>query len=137
MNIFKLRENKAKLAAGAMVEILNGFEHALIWQDEQLDNVYGLPLTHEAQAKCTQTVMIFLSVVYTSNKATRQLIEHGLSQTGHDLALQMLGHGVGFWEQENTSALDEILDYLLDMKSILPFKLYYSEASKNLDWDTV
>jgi len=137
MNIYDIRENKNMLAPAALGEIVNGFERALIWQDEKLDHVSDRALTYAAGEKCIHTVMIFVSFINTSKQATEQLIKHGLSQSGHDLAFQMLGHGVGFWEQDSTKLLDESLDFLLGMKAIKPFCLFYDEKENKLDWDTV
>lgn len=137
MNNLNMRNNKARFNDVVLGQIKNGFERALLWQNEQLDEHSSVKLSYAAQEKCDQTIAIFLSMVCTHNKATDQVFNHGLTQTGHDLALQMLGHGVGFWEQHESDYLSVILDFLLDMKSIKPFELYYCEDNNFLDWNGV
>lgn len=137
MNNFKLRENKQRISNVFIGELKNGFERALIWQDESLDDYQDRALTYEAQEKVDQTVMTFLSMVFTCDHATQQMIDHGASNTGHDLALQMLGHGAGFWEQKATIHLNTALGFLLDTKAIKPFTLYYEESINELQWDIV
>jgi len=129
--------NKEQLSKQGKAEILNGFERALIWQDENLDDYSGLHLTYSAQEKCEQTVNIFVSLVMFSDIAMAEMFNHGLSKCGHDLALQMLGHGVGFWEQKETNKLDRIVNIMLDDKLIKPFHLYHDASEKKLDWDCV
>lgn len=136
-NQFTKRENKAKVNQIFIGELKNGFERALIWQDESLDDYQDRSLTYAAQEKVDQTVMIFLSMVFSDDMATRQMIDHGAGDTGHDLALQMLGHGAGFWEQKETNFLDDILNFLLDNKAIKPFTFYYDESQKELNWDSI
>jgi hypothetical protein len=137
MNINEMRANKCLLPAGAYTDMLQGFKTALIWQDNELDNIETTVLSYQAQEKTNNTVMTFLSVVLCSNEATKQLLQHGLSQSGHDLALQMIGHGVGFWEVENSKILSDILDFLLDMKSIKPWHYFYDVNQNKLDWDSI
>jgi len=115
--------------------IIEDFKTALIWQDENLDEYQDCELSYSAIEKIEQTCCIFLACVSMDKQATIEATNHDI--VGHDLALQMLGHGVGFWEQKETKTLDTILNMLLDMKAIKPFHLYYDDDDKKLDWDIV
>lgn len=118
-------------------QIKKGFIDALIWHDESLDQYSDLPLSYDANSKVDQVVNTFIFACSTDDQAMSEIIDHGFEKTGHDLAFQMLGHGVGFWEQEETRSLNNALDHLLDFKVIKPFVLYTSETTLNCDGDQV
>ena len=137
MNIQQIRDNKNAINQIFVSAIYNGFERALIWQDENLDDFDGLPLDYHAKAKCEHTCNIFVTACLMNKKAFNELYNNEGSQIGHSLALQMLGHGVGFWDNDNTKVLGNILDLLLDTKSIKPFTLFHDVESNKLNWDMV
>ena len=137
MNIFNVKEDYASISKTALGELKNGFERALIWQDEYLNEFDGLPLTYAAQDKVNQLINTFVVFVCAVDGAQFEMIKNGYSQTGHTIALQMLGHGVGFWDNNNTKILNDCLDFLLDTKAIMPFHFYHLESENKLDWDVV
>ena len=137
MNIFNVREDHTSISKIALGEIKNGFERALIWQDEYLNDFDGLPLMYAARYKVDQLINTFVSFVCSIDGAKDEMIKNGYSQTGHTIALQMLGHGVGFWDDDETKTLDQCLDFLIGSGAIKPFKFYHLESENKLDWDIV
>lgn len=118
---------------GFIESIENGFIEALIWQDETLDHYSGSDLSYNASEKIAQTIKTFIFICATNDQAMSEIIDHGFSNTGHDLALQIMGHGVGFWEQDQTKTLDTIVNQILEFKVIKPFELFFDDASKKLE----
>ena len=129
-----IRENYDRLNVS---EIIEGFNTALIWQDENLNECSDVEMSYGAREKCTHTVKSFLAVCCLDEQAIDQILQHGQKQTGHDIALQMLGHGVGFWEQKSTDKLNQIMDFCLDKGVIKGFTLYMDHNANRLEWDGI
>ena len=127
-----LRDNKKRITQQDALAIKHGFIEAMIWQDEDLDDsglgIYDLD--YLADQLVTLTVNKFLTVCYLDDHATSELIDHGFAQVGHDLCLQLLGHGVGLWNQSTTKNLNILLDFCLDTGAIKPFTLYDDNSEK-------
>jgi hypothetical protein len=134
MNSELLKSNKSAIDFD---EVLNGFIEALIWQDEELDGSTIIDISYSAKERSKNVVNTFLSATCFDNDATNEVLEHSFGKTGHDIALQMLGHGVGFWEQNSTKRLHTIMDFLINTKAIIPFRYYLNEDTRKLEWDGI
>jgi hypothetical protein len=118
--------------------IAASFTQALIWQDEEsLGDHADVALSYSAQTRVSRLVNVFVCMVGLDRAATAQMIEHGVQLTGHDLCLEALGHGVGFWEQESTMLLSNLVEYCLKFEAITPFTLYYDEDTMLLEADGI
>ena len=134
MVFFSMRQ---KFDTTTLQQIVKGFSTALIWQDEQLNQYADKNISYHAKDKIENVCRTFYMFCLADDHLLNELLDHGAEQTGHDLALQMLGHGVGFWENENTKQLDQLLDLLLDKKVVKPFHLYYCDQWDHLEGDGI
>jgi len=127
-----IRDNKKRITQQDLIAIKNGFIEAMVWQDQDLDGgdlgIYDLD--YLADELVTLTINKFLTVCYLDNAATQDLIDYGYSQVGHDLCLQLLGHGSGFWDRECGKILNILLDFCIDTGALKPFTLYDDNSGK-------
>lgn len=118
-------------------DIVESFTGAMIWQNESLYDYTHKALSYDAREKIEHTCRIFYSFVLSDSETLKEMIEHEIKDTGHDLALQLLSHGVGFWEQETTKNLNILLETLVNKKVLKPFDLYYDSDNDFINWDIV
>lgn len=118
-------------------DMQQSFIHTLIWQDETLADYAYSDLTYDANERVHSFVNAFYALSIARSETREELELHGASNTGHDLALQMLGHGAGFWEQESTKHLSQLLQFCLDKKVLTPFVFYYDSDLQKFNWDGV
>lgn len=126
---------RQKFDSTTLNQIIESFTTAMVWQDEQLKEYTDKKLSYSAKEKIEQTCRTFYTFVLADEYLLNELLDHGGSSTGHDLSLQLLGHGVGFWENKNTKQLDQLLDLLVDKKVLKPFRLFYCDQWDHIEWD--
>ncbi|QHZ59781.1 hypothetical protein HWD03_gp101 [Alteromonas phage vB_AmeM_PT11-V22] len=120
-----------------LAQMIEGFTVALIWQDEELDQYSDKKVSYHAKEKIENVCRTFYTFCLSDDILLNELVNHDGGSTGHNLALQMLGHGVVFWENENTKLLDQLLALLLDKKVVKPFRLFYCDQWDHLEWDSI
>ncbi|QDP64810.1 MAG: hypothetical protein GOVbin2917_125 [Prokaryotic dsDNA virus sp.] len=132
MVFFSMRQ---KFDTTTLQQLVKGFTNAIIWQEEQLDQYTDKSVSYNAKGKIESVCRTFYMFCLADHHLLEELLDHGAEESGHDLALQMLGHGVGFWENKNTKQLDQLLDLLVDKKVLKPFRLFYCDQWDHIEWD--
>jgi hypothetical protein len=128
--------NRSRIDKNFRKSIYSDFKAAIIWQNEQLENCSDVPLSYLAKNEIIRTCDIFVDCLLLDDRLIDEAIKHEIDHSiGHDLAMQSLGHCVGFWEQEDSENLNQLLTLLMVNKSIQPFELYLSSSVNELDFD--
>lgn len=117
--------------------LINGFTDALLWQDESLDGYCKDDISYSLQDKINQYCSVFYALVLADETMTEACEDHSWVMVGHDLALESLGHGVGFWEQQSTQCLSNLLQFCIDKKVLIPFNVCYDSDINKLNWDSM
>ncbi|AGG58305.1 hypothetical protein VPDG_00144 [Vibrio phage henriette 12B8] len=108
-----------------LTETLRGFLEAILFVSEDVQDMGIIDFVDsDINDIFTNYIDVFVNMVDASSVLMDEAENHGFEQLGRDMYFDLIGAGVGLWEQKETSNLNKLWEAIRNTKVVEEFEVF-------------